>query len=141
VCLETHHKPEKATNVDIDGNLPPCFTGTSQNYDWVKRDQCCELTRSSKKTAEEHVAACLTPSRTCCDKRVLYLLGDSHASTYIATVIAAFQGNVEVVWATVGLYCGFNSAEFTTKTIACKTINNDQFEHLYRRCKKVIDTI
>lgn len=71
VCLETYHTPENATNVDIDGNLPPCFTGTSQNYDWWTTDQCTALTSSSETAVEEYVVACLTPSRTCCNKRVL----------------------------------------------------------------------
>lgn len=55
---------------------------------------------------------------------------------YLGTVIAAFQGQVEVVWATVGYYCGFNSDEFSTKTQTCM-IRDATLELHVRRCKKV----
>jgi len=99
-CMNTYHKPDKATNSYIDGSLPPCFIRSdANNSDWWMADRCCLVEETADKASEQNVVGCLTPLRNCCENngRVLFLLGDSHAGSYLSGVIAALQGRAEVV--------------------------------------------
>lgn len=143
------HTPSGSTNAE----LTPCFVPTppsaqlelhSGNGLWMRNTcgtlhplftcGCTELSATHGGVAK--IEACLTPIRQVSLPNAVFLVGDSHASSYVPTVASAFKNRAEVVFATVGNMCGFNSMEFINSTI--RTRSQPTRDFLAVRCSEVM---
>ena len=124
------HSPTGAVDVSEAGNsgsnaLRPCLVAVppeaqtdlnlqppSNNGMAYLRDPCNEITRTSAVAGK--IQGCLTvtasPQRS--SLPTAFLLGDSHAASWVVTLTSALRHRATLAHATVGHGCGFNSYAF-----------------------------
>ena len=123
------HEPAGATNA----SGPPCLVAYPSVDSWHQPElqrameyaqaECAEMSRTPiTDSTSSRVQACLTPNRQSSPESanlpVVFLVGDSHASNIIPALAAATRGRAQLVYATVGHGCGFNSDAFMASQIS-----------------------
>ena len=114
--------------VSSSAHAPPCLVAFPDAHSWGQQPElqrameyadpdaeCAEISRSPVgPSTSAQVQGCLTPDRAAGSLPAMFLVGDSHASNLIVAFAAATRGRAQLLYATVGHGCGFNSDPFQT---------------------------